>query len=154
MPFPVAPRVLVVVVAATLLSIGASLYIQTEFPGGTHRCYAQTFGVVIMTFDNRTYCGETVSVQPPPTQCPPSTGPTITVGFWGYTFALEVKGECLVGAVSVNVTEPNGSVFQGGPYFGDLSGQLRTTWFTPDNEAGVYEPYYLANVTLLVAVGN
>jgi hypothetical protein len=142
---------MVIVVLVALA--GAMLGFEMTHPTSLHGCYAQTFGVEMMTFNNRTYCGETIDVQPPPTQCPPSTGPTTTVGFWNFTFGLETKGECESGALAVTVTEPNGTTFQGGPYFGTVVGFFWTTWFTPDQEAGVYEPSYLANVTLLVEVG-
>ena len=154
MPGPLSPRALTAVILVLIVGAGAWFGYETAFPRPVQSCYAQTLGVEMMTFNNQTYCGETVDAQgpvaTPPTQI--SRGPTTIAVFLGFVFNVTAVSADLVGGLDVAITEPNGTTFHGGLVFGGpLS--TNTNWFTPNRESGIYEPSFLENVTLLVEVG-
>jgi hypothetical protein len=111
----------------------------------------------MMTFGNRTYCGQTVSVEGPEVLVNSTTwtyqGPTMNTAFLGFAFTLTSVSAGLNGWLNVTIIEPNGTSYHGGPFFGGPYPAAPDRWFTPDEEAGVYEPGFMANVTLLVEVG-
>lgn len=168
MPRQIGPRAVALFSVAVILAAGASFYVNTEFPTNTDHCVTpHTFGAdVMMTFQNRTYCGETLSVGSPvyPGDIVNGStyllyGPTTSVQFLGYGFAFHTEYTWVSSWLNVTISEPNGTVLHGGPGW-ENNGPLprggpwaRPTWFAPDNESGVYESTFLANVTVLVEVG-
>ena len=148
-------RAMAIVVGAILVAAGASFFILSEFPTSGNRCNSQTRGLAMLTFNGRTYCSRTMTVGAPVSDANGTgSGPVTNESFlgFGFSFCSVVWGDN--GGLAVTITEPNGTSFFGGPYFTSVRGELSTTWFTPDNESGVYEPGFLANASLLVEVGT
>jgi len=164
MPGLVAPRSLAVLSAAILLAGGASYYLTQEFPASPSRCTAhETFGVEgIVAYGNRTYCAETIDLGQPTTpgyvdnnsNVPYVYGPTASAVFLGFTFAAFAVEAPLNSWTNVTITEPNETVYHGGPYWLSPRGLQSNWWFTPDREAGVDDPFFYHNITLLVELGE
>jgi hypothetical protein len=150
---------LVVVIVVLVALAGAMLGFEMTHPTSLHGCYAQAFGVEMMTFNNRTYCGETVSVAGPWSLVNNTTwtyrGTTTNATFLGFAFSLIPWSRGEVGLLNVTVTEPSGTTYHAVKAFGGvyIPNYNLTTWFAPDHESGIYEPSFLENVTLLVEVG-
>lgn len=157
MPFSVSSRALALFAAALLLASAASYYVSTEFSPTASGCSGYDPEVRIMSFNNRTYCGDMVSVTGPWMLVNNTTDawaePTANVTLFGYAFELAPLQEGEVGGILVSITEPGGAQYHGWLRFGGPVGATISSWFTTDNESGVWEPGFNADVTLLVEAG-
>lgn len=165
MPYTARTQAAVLACAAVILVAGISYYMISQFPATPGRCSARdTFGVnVTMTFYNRTYCGEKVGVENQPLVAVGNSGivyhgPTTYSTFLGFGFLVTPWYDVGVTWLNTTITEPNGAIHHGGPYWTGVVGDYSNTWFTPDNESGVYatmpsENAPVAAVVVLVEVG-
>jgi hypothetical protein len=157
MPGQLSPRALAVVVVVLVVLASLALGFEMAFPQSAQRCYAQTLGVEMMTFGNRTYCGESVDLGGSWTSVNNTTGlgrgTVANASFLGFAFSLVPWKAGISGWLNVTIVEPNGTAFHGRLIFGSCNGCVWNTWFTPDNESGVYGPRGLIDDMLLVEVG-
>ena len=167
-------RPVVIVVAAVVLASVGSCYVTATFPAGSKtypdapdRCAGnRTYGIDgMVTFDNRSYCDRAISVDETTSISSGMDryGNTTSESFLGFSFSITPWLYDMAGfGLNTTVAEPTGGVFQGGPYWTEVRGGYSDSWFTPDNESGVYAvagpgqvppPYPLATVLLLVEAG-
>lgn len=119
-------------------------------------------GVPTVGFNGRTYCFTTVLVAQPTKVCVPlqngtPKGQATGTRFWGFSFHLILSTCARVLSLFASVTEPNGTVYNGGLIFGcpePIVARCAGPWFPPDNESGIAAANPSAgNFTLLVEVG-
>jgi len=99
------------------------------------------------SINDRTYCYATVHPECVSVPC------FANYTEWGFTFHLYVPPNPGFVRVSINVTEPNGTLFSGYVIAGSPPwdfGQLPSAWFAPDNESGVSVANSFENTTFFV----
>lgn len=166
MPGQLSPRAWAEWVVVLVVAAGAVLALEVTQPQCVHICSTPTLGGETMTINNRTYWAESISVDdytwiPVNGTLYTTRGNTTNATFFGFDFSLSYW-QVGFGASFLNTTivEPFGTAYHGGPFWTGESGVYSNTWFTPDNQSGVYAVPYdgpgtppawpIATVVLLV----
>lgn len=135
-----------VVACALVIVIAVGSYCALEIvPATLDRCTGRPMpgaNQTIVSFNNRTYCGQPMNVELVWTfvinaTFPILRGPAQFGAFLDYYFLIVpwyTPGESWL---NTTIVEPSASVHYGGPYWTGVYGGFSNTWFTPDNQSGV-----------------
>ena len=165
---PLGPKALASLIVVSVLGAGGLYYTATELAPSSPGCPEYVPGVLLMSFNNRTYCGEAISVDVETwtsvgTSGLEHRGNTTNVSFLGFEFSITPWNYGIAESIlNTTVVEPNGTTYHGGPFWTGVASWYSNSWFTPDNRSGVYAvpsdgihapAYPTATVDLLVEAG-
>jgi len=169
-----APRALAITFAVLIAVTGSCIFVYNQYSQARALCAGENPWTGTLNFNDRTYCADPIAVNDTASIPVNNTGGAIRANttnatFLGFDFSITFWTYGFAGfALNTTVVEPNGTAYHGGPFWMGgprVPGRVMhsNTWFTPDNQSGVYAvpnavvgptpAYPIATVMLLVQAG-